>query len=419
MSLPESLQRALGVSGDESPEVLCVLLQEWIRSGHPEAVPILADQILRVYPACRHAVQLFHKGYVVIPVLDAKAVSIWRSELQAAIRSFPEYTTGASVLVLGGFAALGNAASFHHPAIRKKRGFVYDHVRATILRDYAIIMGQEEDLKSELLFDRIMWRQKGQAPSRESWHRDVCVGAPQSTLQEGDNIFGGWLNLDDTEQYFSCVPGTHHDFQLHDLQTRGFATISKEQHDECRRRATMVTIPAGHALVFFQHLVHEVLPTKAKQDMYRMFHGFRVTTTNRPLFVQDYTTRGVFRDHALPRLPSFQLPPMYSANHGSAFLGITTHDDGTVYYKDKFHPAPGHAMSNLIDWSAGTFRPHLLETKRHGKTGRAYQIVRRFMRSLREDGFGEMYPVYTDMEQALYVPAQLVGPEWWEESKTP
>ena len=45
---------------------------------------------------------------------------------QAAIRSFPEYTTKASVPVLGGFAALGNAASFHHPTIREKRGFVYD-----------------------------------------------------------------------------------------------------------------------------------------------------------------------------------------------------------------------------------------------------------------------------------------------------
>jgi hypothetical protein len=54
-------------------------------------------------------------------------------------------------------------------------------------------------------------------------------------------------------------------------------------------------------------MVHEAL---GRAVLYRLFHGFRLTTGT------------VFEDQALLRLPSFQLPAMYSANQGSAFPGL-------------------------------------------------------------------------------------------------
>ena len=60
----------------------------------------------------------------------------------------------------------------------------------------------DPSLKSEMLFDRMLLRKKGQNPLAESWHRDVCSKPPKSTLSKGDNILGGWLNLDDNNQFF-------------------------------------------------------------------------------------------------------------------------------------------------------------------------------------------------------------------------
>jgi hypothetical protein len=134
---------------------------------------------MQLSPEYVAAFDLLRYGYVVVPMLDVEETLQWRVDMLEAIHSFPEYKYTATTPVLGGFAALGNAASFHHPVIRAMRHTVYARV-LPLLRHYGIIMGTEEDLRSELLFDRIMWRRTGQAPSTESWHRDVTVKPPKS-----------------------------------------------------------------------------------------------------------------------------------------------------------------------------------------------------------------------------------------------
>lgn len=380
--------------------------------------PIMSDIILHLFPAYENATRLFRDGYVVMPVLDEYATKQWRDEIKRNIQSFPEYRD-PSYPVLGGFAALGNPASFHHTDIRGKRHYMYNHIRSTLLRDYAIITGQEEELRSELLFDRIMWRRAGQKPSKESWHRDVTVKPPKSSLRPEDVIFGGWLNLDDVDQYFSCVPGTHLDTDLYHMNTTGFSKLPKDQHAMCKAKSARISIPAGHCIVFFQHILHEVVGLVAKQDMFRLFHGFRLTYGERPLFHDDYVTRKVFENQAIPRLPSFQKPPMYSANHYSAFLGLPQKPYTSRELVGKF-TLPGQTVkTNTILWSQQTFHPNSLVTKTRTIKGdpgadMEYIIVPRHMNSLAQDGY-TLYDAYTPGEREHYTPTLLIR---YEDEKT-
>ena len=401
-------------------------------SRAPDLAPELASIVRTTYPEYSAAADLFEHGYAVVPYLSIEDAKTWRRDLRRYIKKdFPEYKEGAEYPVLGGFAALGNPSSFHHPGVREKRKAIYSHVREKVMKTYCIVTGTDmEDMRTELLFDRIMWRRRGQAASPEAWHRDVCAKPPASTLRKGDSILGGWTNLDAAPQYFSCVPGTHHDANLSDIVQSGFANIPKEDHPALKARSKLVRIPPGHVLCFFQHLVHEVVSTPASRDMFRMFHGFRFTTGTRSLFEADYRERRVFEDQALPRLPSFQLPPVYSKNHASSFLGI----DGTEESNrliGKFHVVKGVGQkTNLIEWSRATFKKEWIGPERvHGRTKRKYRIVDRYMDSLasRVNGdfkegsltsrenckFVEGYPAD---EKALYAPA-LLFPEQEEEKE--
>ena len=397
------------ITGYEPEHEVFTVLKEHMKLFPEETrsiVPILANIMRSVLPCprYRYSIELFEEGYTVLPVLSSEQIHEWRQSLHACIHSFPEYKNTA-VPVLGGFAALGNPASFHHPDIRRMRTHVYKSVRKRLLRPYSVITGEEESLRSELLFDRVMYRQAGQLPSPEAWHRDVCVPPPKSSLAEGDSIIGGWTNLDDTDQYFSCVPATHNDGSLVSFAP-GFSTIGKEEHEQLRRRSRRVRVPPGHTLCFFQHLVHEVVAGKAQTStMYRMFHGFRLTHGDRPLFDSDYLQRSVFDDQAIPRLPSFQFPPMYSSNHGSCLLGLPR-EMGVTTLRDTMR-LPGQATkTNPIKWSLATFHEPWLVDRVHGKTGMKYRLVHRFMPSLKEGGV-PLYPAYKEDERELYTPLSL------------
>ncbi|CAE8585717.1 unnamed protein product [Polarella glacialis] len=55
-----------------------------------------------------------------------------------------------------------------------------------------------------MLWDRVCWRKRGDHISQETAHRDVS-----KYKLEGDEVFGGWLNLDPRPQFFHCVPASH------------------------------------------------------------------------------------------------------------------------------------------------------------------------------------------------------------------
>ena len=92
---------------------------------------------------------------------------------------------------------------------------------AEVIPLFGLMVSKEEKqgkrYKLEQLFDRMMYCLPGTGPSAESWHRDEAKEAKDSDL-----LFGGWWNLDETDQIFSCVPKTHNDVTGH----AGFAKIT-------------------------------------------------------------------------------------------------------------------------------------------------------------------------------------------------
>ena len=182
--------------------------------------------------------ELSRKGITTIPVLNKNELKNYQEKFDQTLLNFPEYqqnpknnkqtlTGNPFVYVLGGFGALGNPASFHNPFIRKLRIRCW---KETIKLFNKYIKNYHNDdlrkkYKIETLFDRMMFRQKGQKAVEEAWHRDVMS---KDLILKTDEIYGGWINLDDTDQYFSCIPGSHLGITQRDIPS-GFDTMIKRE----------------------------------------------------------------------------------------------------------------------------------------------------------------------------------------------
>lgn len=224
---------------------------------------------------------LVDKGWVVIPTL----LGADRQKLARVKNAFDQHFLDSPELsnpqpkdpkyqnVLGGFAALGNPSSFHAKQIRMLR----EKCQAAVLDSDALPI---EGRRLEQCFDRVLRRIPGETIDAESWHRDEAKNA-----LTGDDIFGGWINLDSEPQYFSCAPGTHKDVGTNN---NGFAKISdpedKAHFRDVANACGPVVIPSGHILIFYERLVHQVIRSKATHIMQRLFLGWRVTTAHEPLF---------------------------------------------------------------------------------------------------------------------------------------
>jgi hypothetical protein len=208
--------------------------------------------------------------------------------------------------------------------------------------------GAGDPIALEMLFDRLCVRHRDFGTvTAESWHRDIYDGKTHKIRQlprslPGDTrdiITGGWTNLSDSPQYFMAILGSHEGSGAHGAQRGaeekggGFAVLSKTEiqaqqveqrlasqagrvYGTCRTDSEgRVVVPPGHMLVFFQRLLHAVAPQKkggGDAHSLRYFNGFRLTRERVPLF-QDQGR--VIADGGVPRIPSGQLPPMFSVNH--------------------------------------------------------------------------------------------------------
>lgn len=294
------------------------------------------------------AQDLITYGVAVLPVVDDESRARWNGAFFEAMDEFPEYRIrGDSVQrVLGGFGALGNPASFHHETVRTYRGLLKNATVHPMAQEYARqkFGAEAETVRLEAMFDRLCVRKNEfKSPSAESWHRDIYdaetyqIRPLPHSLPGGelDILIGGWSNLDDRDQVFVGLVESHD--EVFETASGGFAAFSdadiREFHFKERLASQAgarfgdtircndsgeILVPPGHAILFLQRLVHSVKsgpqpPTPAL----RMFHGFRLTTEEAALF--DH--RDVIQRGAVPRIPSGQIPPMYSKNHYAAFSG--------------------------------------------------------------------------------------------------
>lgn len=244
--------------------------------------------------------ELVREGYVVFPTAlatdDAIRLKTQQNffqhlrespELRDANPDDPTWTP-----VLGGFGGMGNPSSFHHPHIRLLR----EQAEAEVLEHNVLPLNGR---KLEKTFDRCLYRIEGEKPTAETMHRDEAI-----TAKAGDDIFGGWLNLESDTEFFSCVPRTH---TTVGGQNKGFAQIPKEQWPQYWPHFRHIEIPAGYMVVFYERLVHEVLATATQRRMYRMHLGWRVTDYDTPLFGKELTMQWI-QDQAVPKIKSGQDP---------------------------------------------------------------------------------------------------------------
>ena len=210
-------------------------------------------------------------------------------------------------------------------------------------------------------------------------HRDECPRA-----KAGDDVFGGWINLDDAPQVFRCAPRSHQEVGN---RNNGFAKLTVEEERRYEARMRDVIVPPGSVLLFYERIVHMVMPSTATGTMYRVFLGLRLTDDAEHLFGNDELER-VVRDQAVPKIKSGQTPRLWPQAYQN--------------FSRNFAP--------LTEWSVRTFVPGLVETTvvqskntsawYHNK---AFARVPAEMRSLRELGL-PMHRRYTEDEARLMTP---------------
>jgi hypothetical protein len=243
---------------------------------------------------------LVEQGYIVVPI--PTFTEDLAEKFKTTVSEFPEYLPGipASGYTIGGFGALGVASSFHHELIRHIREVVTAAL-FPILRGVAAFLGQEE---VSLLIDRVMARVL--KPGAESWHRDMTPIT---------NMLGGWFSVEG-DSFFSCVPTSHVISEVTGTAAfSGFMKIDKEDHADYKKRSVRVSVPAGSAILFVANIVHEVLPEKPKETMWRLFLSYCFGPQ------LPYNAKKYIKTQTVPPLPSGQIVPMYAKLHKANWPG--------------------------------------------------------------------------------------------------
>lgn len=279
------------------------------------------------------AMDLKNKGYTVVDLHLSRGKRMFINDTDwlklvknIQLRDFkttdPEYG-----FVLGAFGAFGNPASFHSKEIYALRYILFHKLKF-------LFKNVDPRRKLEMLFDRLAIRREGASVSGESFHRDTC-----SLMSTDDNIYGGWINLDDTEtQYFSCVPGTHTC-----AGRGGFERIQGDYKD------TKIKLPVKpkQVLIFNQNIIHEIFKQKIKKTNIRLYLGWRHTYSDLPLLSDpkdpQKNINKILSEQIVPVLPSGDVPFMYSKQHPGLHrhMVIKITDEIKDFYKINNNKYPG------------------------------------------------------------------------------
>ena len=366
-----------GQGGDKLGKMLMKIREELRNKpeSEPESEPIMTDKIdmssVISYNPSNDVNFLNKEGYVVIkfPWMTMNKLAEIKTEFDNTLQEFREYKEDANDYIMGGFSALGNPSSFHNSLVRRLRMNAMAEL-IPLFKEYISKLDNSESWKLEQNIDRMMYRKKGKSPSRESFHRDEAISA-----KDNDKIFGGWINLDTNDQYFSCVPRTHTEVQGH----AGFAPIrDKKEKEKYNKIKQKIKIPPGSIMIFYENLVHEVLSTKANRNMYRLFTGWRITQSNQSLMGNNNLKELLTTNSIIP-LKSGQQPPMYAKLHWTNWLSKLT----------KF------TEENVLD--------EFTENKLRKSDNQSYKVVQRFMKSLK-DANKQLYDTYNENEINMYIP---------------
>lgn len=337
---------------------------------------------------CR--MDLHRDGVAVVPLLSVAQTVFYRNAFRRL--RYPEFISENGPYVMGAFGAHGHPSSFHNDVVRRLRSEIHPRMISFFKREFKSYKNKS-NLYIEALFDRTCIRPEGSSIPKETWHRDlnpntlIPYDEQHYMITPDQFLFGGWINLDDEPQHFSCCLSSHKEHIVAKTH-KGFNIIG-DLPDNYEN--TVIEIPSGHAIVFFQNILHQVLPKRQKKDSYRQFQVYRVIeSTTEPLPLHPITSIQTWiKDQGTPLLASGQKPPMYSTNHSSVFLFKNTQND-PIQFSHKIHP------NCLIQ--------KVCQGGKH--KGQTYTIVERHMRSLVEYNL-PLYTPYSEEELQMFYPQRL------------
>ena len=309
------------------------------------------------------------KGYAVIPSLftDKVVRGGTRDLIDKDVVGFREFRDNVDRSPLGGPGVYNNPSSFHCRTVRDIRSEVY-----TELSPFIDFLKGDPGLKKEFVIGRLMIRPAGTSQSPQMWHRDESPGA-----KPGDVVLGGWLNLDNGQQIFSCVPGTHKSVGEGDISD--FGLIKKgELIAEYDSKRTKVIIPPGHIIIFNENIVHELVSSTRKNKSYRLFISWRITESETPIVDN---LEGMLKNQAAITTKGGQRPEMWTKIHWTNWI------EKLEKYSTNFHPKCLEGVTVQSGRNAG----------------RGVTRVHRHMKSLVEYGF-PLYEPYTKEESSIYFP---------------
>ena len=264
--------------------------------------------------------------------------------------------------IISNFGAHGNPSSQHHPLVRDFRMEMFRFLKRSLEND-----PEFSEKYLQCLPDR--FSQRFRKPSKEAWHKDVSIDYDTFI---NSKILGGWANLDETDQFFSCIIGSH----LEPAPGEGFAAMSKDNKKLYKARKTLVRIPPGHAISFDEKVTHEIADVKLNGVSRRLYMKYHISSDSRSAFDVDVIRRAV-ETQGLFQMNQWNSMPMY----------------------EKIHPMFWN--SQLVEFGKN-IKPVFLA--KPNKKGNVY--VQRYMISLLEAGVG-MFPEYREEEIEILFPMKM------------
>lgn len=265
--------------------------------------------------------------------------------------------------VMSNFGAHGNPSSFHHPEVRYFRLSIFNFMKQSLQNN-----DEYKDKYLQLLPDRFSQRFK--KPSKEAWHRDASI---EYTDFPNSTILGGWVNLDKTDQFFSCIVGSHSEPD----PGEGFAKLSKDNAKSYKARKTIIRIPPGHGISFNEKIIHEIADVKLNGVSRRLYMKYHISSDSTSAFDVNVIRTAIQTQGVFP-MNKWTFMPIYDKIH-------------VMFWNDQ-----------LVEFSKN-IRPEFLETKPN-KKGSIY--VKRYMPSLLEAGVG-MFPEYCEEEIQILFPQKM------------
>jgi hypothetical protein len=287
-----------------------------------------------------------------------------RFDIQKYLHEQKEYINinDNTEFIISNFGAHGNPSSQHHPIARDFRLGVFNHIKQSLQSDPKF-----SDKYLQCLPDR--FSQRFRKPSKEAWHKDVSIDYSVFT---NSVILGGWANLDDKDQFFSCIIGSH----LEPAPGEGFAKLSKDNKKMYNARKTVVRIPPGHAISFDEKITHEIADVKFTGVSRRLYMKYHISSDSRSAIDVDVIQRAIF-EQGVFQMNQWNSMPMYEKIH-------------LVFWSDK-----------LVEFSRNIKSVFLAKPNKKGNV-----YVQRYMVSLLESGLG-MFPEYRDEEIEILFPVKM------------